>query len=165
MNSVMGMEQKKAWSALFPALEENQWKPLAAQIDVVQRELAATLGGNIYSGVEEFIPKLAEKYRLFIVSNCPKGLIESFFTYSGMGDFFSDYEEHGHTHLPKSDNIKLIVKRNELRKAVYIGDTHGDKHSAAAAGVDFKWVSYGFGQEVLDQGYDSFAQLAVELLG
>ena len=38
------------------------------------------------------------------------------------------------------------MKRNNLRHAVYVGDTAGDERSARAAGLPFIFAAYGFGQ-------------------
>ncbi len=39
----------------------------------------------------------------------------------------------------------MIIKRNGLSKALYVGDTQTDCDSAYAAGADFAYASYGFG--------------------
>ena len=63
-----------------------------------------------------------------------------------MRDIFDDFESAGATGLSKGENIKLVVERNNIDKAVYIGDTQGDLDSADFAGVPFIRAAYGFGQ-------------------
>ena len=51
----------------------------------------------------------------------------------------------GNGGLPKAENIRLIVTRNDLQNPVYVGDTIWDKESSDEAGVDFVFAAYGFG--------------------
>ena len=84
-------------------------------------------------------------YDLYIVSNCQRGYIESFFAYHGLGRYFKDTECYGNNELEKSENIKLIVERNNIDEAVYVGDIQGDYDSSKKAGVKFIHAAYGFG--------------------
>jgi phosphoglycolate phosphatase len=45
----------------------------------------------------------------------------------------------------KSYNIKLLVERNHLEKAVYVGDIMGDYNATMEAGLPFIHAAYGFG--------------------
>ena len=45
----------------------------------------------------------------------------------------------------KGENIRLIMERNQLERAVYIGDTQGDLDASHAAGIPFIYAAYGFG--------------------
>lgn len=49
------------------------------------------------------------------------------------------------TGLNKDENIKLIVKRNNLKNPVYVGDTQGDFLACKNANVPFIFAAYGFG--------------------
>ena len=46
----------------------------------------------------------------------------------------------------KADNIKEIVRRNNLKDAVYIGDTMGDYNATKETGLPFIHAAYGFGE-------------------
>ena len=98
-----------------------------------------------YPGVKATIKKLAQQYPLFIVSNCPSGYVRAFMRRNKLSPWITDYEEQGHTGLPKDKNIKLVMERSRLKSPVYIGDTKGDAESAKKAGTAFVWASYGFG--------------------
>lgn len=103
-------------------------------------------GGNLYPNMIKTIKKLSKKYRLFIVSNCIEGYIESFLRTSGLHNYFEDYECSGKTKLTKGENIKLVMKRNNIDKnAYYVGDTISDKKAADFANIPFIYASYGFG--------------------
>ena len=102
-------------------------------------------GGRLYPNTRETIMKLSKKYKLFIVSNCVKGYIESFFNTSGLKDYFDDYESYGNTLLSKGENIKLVIERNNLKNPIYVGDTSGDMEASYYAGIPFVYAAYGFG--------------------
>ncbi len=105
-------------------------------------------GGDIYPGVSEMLRALSQNARLYIVSNCQEGYIESFLTYSGLGELFSGFECEGHTGLRKAENLRLIIQRDGLSSPVYIGDTALDETSARQAGCAFIHAAYGFGTAV-----------------
>ena len=99
----------------------------------------------MYSNVTETIISLSKKYKLYIVSNCVEGYIESFFEATGLKSCFEDYESNGRTGLSKAENIRLVMERNGVKRAIYIGDTLKDKEAAEAANIPFIHASYGFG--------------------
>ena len=104
---------------------------------------------------------MSEKYRLYIVSNCQDGYIQCFFQANPrLEQYFTDYECHGSTGLPKADNIRLIVERHNLKSPVYVGDTLGDANASKGAGVPFVYARYGFGDvKEYDYAIDSFGEL------
>ena len=65
--------------------------------------------------------------------------------YHGTGVHIKDTECIGRTGLNKAGNIRLIIERNGLDRAVYLGDTERDMHSAHDAGIPFIHAAYGFG--------------------
>ena len=55
---------------------------------------------------------------------------------------------------------RLIMQRNNITRAVYVGDTAGDEQSARVAGIPFVYCAYGFVEAVApDYTIQSFAQL------
>ena len=46
---------------------------------------------------------------------------------------------------PKGENIRLIMERNQIKDAVYVGDTAGDAQACRLAGVPMIYAAYGFG--------------------
>ncbi|NMA68883.1 MAG: HAD family hydrolase, partial [Desulfitobacterium sp.] len=141
----------------FP--EESQKKIMTRGGEIV-REHLRNKGGVLYPQVEETLAKLAEKYKLFIVSNCEEGYIEAFYYAHKLEKYFLDFENPGRTGLTKGENIKLVVKRNNLQNPVYVGDTSGDAKAAHDAEVPFIYAHYGFGTvESYDAKVDSFAEL------
>ncbi len=103
-------------------------------------------GGILYPELEETLDALHKDYFLAVVSNCQVGYIEAFLEYHKLGKYFDDTENYGNTGFDKDVNIKLVVERNNLDKAVYVGDIMGDYNSTMKAGYPFIHAAYGFGE-------------------
>ncbi len=117
-------------------------------------------GAVLMEGVREGLAALKERYRLFIVSNCQGGYIESFLAGEKLSGIFEDFECPGRTGMLKAENIRLIMRRNGLKRPVYVGDTAGDLEASDAAGVPFVFAAYGFGSaREYDNRIESFREL------
>lgn len=99
----------------------------------------------LFPGVEETIRTLSASRKLFIVSNCQKGYIELFLKKTGLSNCILDFECFGNTGLSKGENIRLLMERQHLSQAFYVGDTQGDLDACRHAGIPFVFASYGFG--------------------
>ena len=128
-------------------------------------EMMPRLGGRLYPGVAEWFPRLAERYGIYMVSNCGPDGLRNFLSFTGLGPYVTDTLTNGETHLPKSGNIALVARRNNLKYPVYIGDTQGDCDEARRAGIPMIHVSYGFGEcGDADYSFSSFESVARFLL-
>ena len=107
----------------------------------------------------ETLQKLHEDYFTAIVSNCQKGYIEAFIQYYHLEPYIDDIESYGNTLLYKDENIRLVVNRNHLDKAVYVGDIDKDRQASVKAGVPFIFASYGMGEVENTPRIDSLSQL------
>lgn len=156
----MGLFLDDISKRLFPNQSGEMQKKL---IDMCCEEECIYLsehGGKLYPRVEETLAALAENHRLFIVSNCQDGYIQSFFEGHGLRKYFQDFESNGGTGLSKGENNKLIMKRNNIKSAIYVGDTATDKKSAIDAGIPFVFARYGFGNvDSYDYVVDRFEDL------
>ncbi|MBQ8563125.1 MAG: HAD family hydrolase, partial [Firmicutes bacterium] len=103
-------------------------------------------GGRLYDGVKDMLENLKQEYFLAIVSNSQDGYVQAFLDYTGLWIYFGDMEMAGRTGKCKGENIRLVMERNHLEQAVYVGDTDGDQKAAALAEVPFVYAEYGFGQ-------------------
>ena len=113
-----------------------------------------------YPGVKETLEALAQKYRLFIVSNSQKGYPELCMEKLGISSLFQGHLCYGDTGTEKGLTIRTLMKKYQITDAVYIGDTLADQQAADLAGIGFVWCSYGFGKpEHFDAKIDSFPQL------
>lgn len=102
-------------------------------------------GSLLYPNVKETLITLSKDHEVYVVSNCQSGYIELFLEKNGLTSYVTDIECYGNTGMPKGENLKLIMARNELTEAIYVGDTKGDYEATRVAGIPFIFVGYGFG--------------------
>ena len=98
-----------------------------------------------YPEVKETMEKLAKKVPLFIVSNCQKGYIELVLKWADLGHVVQDYLCFGDTGTSKGQTILTLMKRNNLKKSIYVGDVQGDADACKEAGIPIIYCKYGFG--------------------
>ena len=98
-----------------------------------------------YPEVKETMEKLAKKVPLFIVSNCQKGYIELVLKWADLGPVVQDYLCFGDTGTSKGQTILTLMKRNNLKKSIYVGDVQGDADACKEAGIPIIYCKYGFG--------------------
>lgn len=141
----MGLQAEEISRKLFPDLQEDTQKRLMDELSEAELSYLGDNGGMLYPNLEETLRQVAQKHKLFIVSNCQDGYIQCFFKAHKLDQYFADFECSGATGLPKGENIKLIIQRNNLKSSIYVGDTNRDADSAKAAQIPFVYASYGFG--------------------
>ena len=142
---IMGKTMDVIAAKFFPDMPEKERMELLDKCGEYENEYLSGHGAVLYPGVEETFAKLKEKYELYIVSNCQSGYIEAFLSYYKLGKYISDIECYGNNEKQKEDNIALVVSRNALTDAVYVGDIQSDYESSKKAGVAFIHAAYGFG--------------------
>ncbi|MCA0983248.1 HAD family hydrolase [Halobacillus yeomjeoni] len=156
LEGIMGLQMDEVGRILFPEADEDHQRRLIQECGDMEKDFLRDKGGLLFHNAERVVNQLSKKYKLFIVSNCQDGYIESFYAYHKLGNYFSDFENPGRTGLSKGENIQLIIDRNNLSHPVYVGDTEGDYKASRYAGVPFVYAAYGFGQvpqydEVIDR--------------
>ena len=152
IRNVMGKTMEEIARTILPVYDEAG-KELFAECETYEVDYVSEHGGTLFEGVEETLQELMDEgYRLAIVSNCQTGYIGAFLKSMKMDKYFCDTEEWGNTLLPKDENIRLVMDRNNCEKAIYIGDTQKDMDSARGAGIPFIHAAYGFGQTVEPDG-------------
>ncbi|MBQ9898834.1 MAG: HAD family hydrolase [Ruminococcus sp.] len=142
---VMGLTMDRLADIIFGDLPRDERMELLDKCCEHENEFLRSHGGVLYPELEETFARLRKKYHLYIVSNCQKGYIEAFLDYYGFWRYFDDIECYGNNLLEKGDNIALIVQRNALDRAWYVGDIQGDYDATMKAGLDFIHAAYGFG--------------------
>jgi phosphoglycolate phosphatase len=142
----MGLQMEEISLKLFPYLSENVREQVIRECCEVEQGYLEKHGGSLFPQVEAVLKKLSNSYKLYIVSNCQDGYIESFYTYHQLEKYFQDFENPGRTGLSKGENIKLIIERNNLTSPIYVGDTEGDLKAARYARIPFIYAQYGFGE-------------------
>jgi len=146
VRSITGMAYDVIFEVLLPDMDidkRNYFKAICAKSEI---DVLNEIGGDLYPELEETVKYLSGKYKLYIVSNCQSGYIETFLSHCPVAGHFLGHQCYGTKGQPKAENIKDIVKDHGLKAPVYIGDTMGDRDSAAQAGVPFIFASYGFGK-------------------
>ena len=143
--SLMGKTMEEIGYILFPNISEEKRNQIINDFSEEEVNYLNEHGAVLYEGVEETLEKLSKKYDLYIVSNCQKGYVEAFLHAHHLEKYFKDIEMSGRTGKDKGYNILLLMERNHLQEAVYIGDTQGDQDASRFAGIPFIFASYGFG--------------------
>ena len=162
LQKCFGLTMYDIAAKLFPNEEVKKRNELMDELCLYENEYLEKNGGILYPELEEVLSELKKKYSLFIVSNCQSGYIESFLKAHHLEKYFKDIECWGNTRVSKGESNKLLIKRNNLKKSVYVGDTDGDAQSAIDAGIDFIFASYGFGEvkkERYKQKIEKFSDL------
>lgn len=141
----MGKTMTELAKLYFPMLSDNEQTEVLGQCMAHENEYISVHGGRLFDNEETVLKKLCENYRLFIVSNCQKGYIEAFLTFTGFDKLFEDFMCWGDTKKSKSFTIRALMEKNSCKDAVYVGDTQGDCTAAYEAGIPFIHAAYGFG--------------------
>ena len=159
MQSGMGMNRVDLRNHLFPTAPEEMRETFIAACFDAEVEYLRAHRGDPFPGMEKTLAALSETCFVGIVSNCQAGYIDAFLDSIGVGKYISDYECFA-TGLPKGENIKLVMERNGIDRAIYVGDTQGDLNAADMAGVPFVYAAYGFGSVDREtEKIDSLAEL------
>lgn len=160
LEGVMGLPMNEIAKKLFPALNSDKQLEVLEKCCEVENNYLAEHGGILYPELEETLEYLCRSYKLFIVSNGQSGYIQSFLKAHDLKKYFSDFQNWGDNKVSKGENNKLIIARNNLENAIYVGDTKGDALSAQTAGIPFVFARYGFGDvDKYDYVIDSFSEL------
>ncbi|HEY4440635.1 MAG TPA: HAD family hydrolase [Candidatus Elarobacter sp.] len=145
VRSVSGRPHDECIRTVFDGLDDGKLRTLIDETSIEDNDIVAQRGGTLYPFVEPVVRRLAQRYPLFIVSNCQRGYIERFLEWSGFAPLFRDHECWGNTNRPKGDNLRDLIARNGLRRPVFVGDLEGDRDAARENGIPFIHAGYGFG--------------------
>lgn len=118
---------------------------------------------KIYPNVNKVLKKLSETYDLYVISNTANtkyaNAINNYVDVS-----FKECLACGSIGLNKGSGIKYIMKKNNIKKSIYIGDTNLDKISASVAKIPFIYCKYGFGNiKKCEYEINSFDELINEI--
>ena len=145
VRSYMGKTVEEIAAAALPTVPEEQRVAIFNQCCIEELPWLTEHPGNIYPQVPQVLRYLAQNHPLYIVSNCQDGYIQTFLQVSGLGDCFVDFTCSGMTGLGKGSNIRLLMEKHQITRAVYVGDTQGDYNACQKAQVPFIHASYGMG--------------------
>lgn len=141
-----GKPMDKIADDLFPDASKEEKEMLLKKCCQYEHQyLRENTDNLLFPDVIETLEKLSKKYQLYIVSNCQSGYIELFMEKVGIKNYIKDHECFGDTRKSKGENIKLVIERNNLNDAIYVGDTQGDYEATVFANIPFIFAKYGFG--------------------
>ena len=146
VRSITGMAYNVIFEKLFPYLEPEVREEFKARCAKYELEVLNEKGGELYPDLKPTLEYLKSRYRLFVVSNCQCGYIETFLRLNNLDSTFEGHQCYGTKGQPKFQNILDVVQDSDLKNPVYVGDTQGDYDSATKAGVPIIFATYGFGQ-------------------
>ncbi|MBO4819699.1 MAG: HAD family hydrolase [Firmicutes bacterium] len=146
IRGLMGKTMYEIGEAVMPGVETERQEEIFNGCIDAEDEALIQQGGSLYPGLEDTLKLLQKNYHLYIVSNGQENYAHNFIEFYHFEKYFEDEETFGRTLKSKAENIKLLVERNGLDEAVYVGDTRQDETSAEEAGVKFIYASYGFGE-------------------
>lgn len=145
METFFGKRLEEIASMMLPQVEDAKRMDVLRECCREEQIYLREHGGALYPHLVETLSELKKKYFLAIVSNCQDGYVDAFFHHHKLREYFDDYEMSGRTGMTKGENIKLIIDRNSIVEALYVGDTTGDQRGALDADIPFIYAEYGFG--------------------
>ena len=146
---------------LLPGYSHEAQDAIYQTVNETRARLINDISGVLHDGVKDGMHRLAALYRLFIVSNCPKGLISLFMKQANIESYITDFMEYGENKMPKHHNIQLLIEKYDLESPVYVGDTADDEHESELAEVPFVFFSFGFGHsEKYALKFDDFSSFS-----
>lgn len=146
LGSYMGKTVEQIAEAMLPMLNTDEAVKIMLEGCSEERNELRKSGAELYENVLDVLYKLSENYSLFIVSNSEDGYVQTFIEYYKLQDIITDFEMAGRTGKSKGENISLVMNRNDIEKAFYVGDTEMDMEAARFADIPFVFASYGFGK-------------------
>ena len=161
LKSLYGLPTNIIAKELFPTATEEVLLAIMQESNKKECQYLEKDGGILFPRLLETLNELKKKnYRLFIVSNCEDGYIQSFIKGNQLEGYFEDFECPGRTGLSKADNIRMIIDRNHIKNPIYVGDTVLDAASSKEVGIPFVYARYGFGNvEKFDEVINSLSEL------
>lgn len=146
LKCLFGKPMKEIFETVFPGIPEEEQIRLAKYCEEYENRMLKDVPGTPYPGVADTIRELSKRADLYIVSNCQSGYIELCMEGLGIGEYIKDYTCYGDNKVSKGENIRLLMQRNGLENAVYVGDTQGDANACKEAGIPMIFATYGFGE-------------------
>ena len=146
--TLFGKPMDQIFAELLPELSQEQQHFVSEKCVILEEaELEkADPKPLLYPGIEEMFQKLSDRLPLFIVSNCQCGYIEQFLRKNQFEAYITGHLCFGQTGTSKGQTILRLMRENNLKAPVYVGDTQGDAIACKEAGIPFILAEYGFGE-------------------
>lgn len=140
----MGESYENVKNGYMPEYDDETKEKIMQEIVLeIRNELKK---GNVivYDGVEEVVKELSNDYKLGIITNNDTTYVEYFFSKTNLKSYFNDYLGCAGLFNSKSEAIKYMKEKNNIKNVIYVGDTDIDKREAEDAGATFIHARYGF---------------------
>ena len=144
----MGHTDDEVMAMYMPKLDKDNQRKLFKEMDQTNIKNLRKNGSKLYPNLIETLNELKQNYKLFIISNCGEGYIESFLDHYDLNDYFVDIIAASKENISKTEGMKRLIKQYGLKKPIYVGDTLGDFNYAKAANVLFVHAKYGYAKDV-----------------
>jgi phosphoglycolate phosphatase len=145
LKPLFGKPVNEITDIIFPEISETERRRIEQILYEYENEFLIDHPGKLFDGISKTVKTLAQRYPLFIVSNCQCGYIEVFLKTMHLEPYFKGHLCFGDTGWSKGRNIRYVADQNGLKNPVYIGDMQGDGDAAKEAGVPIVYARYGFG--------------------
>lgn len=156
----LGLNKVNLMNKLYPDMNFETQMLFFDEAAELCNDILAEKGGILFDNLEETLDELSKHFKLYIVSNCQDGYIESFYKAHKLDKYFCDFEHPDERCISKGENIKTVLKRNGFKNSIFVGDTQGDANAAKFAGIPFIYVTFGFGSvESPDYTIDSYPEI------
>ena len=160
LGAMFGKTMDTIFFHFYPNSTKEEYEKITGVIYKRQKEYLIRYAPDLYEDVEKTLEKLSHRYKLFIVTNAQRGYIDTVFAVHDVRKYFTDWMCFGDTNASKDVTIRKIIERNNLKNAVYVGDTQGDADSCDKAGIPIVYAAYGLGKvEKPWRSIDKFSEL------
>ena len=160
MAGALGLNKIDLMNKLYPELDSETQMKFFEDGVVTCDKILSEKGGMLFDGLEETLSELKKHFKLYIVSNCQDGYIETFLRFHKLEGYFCDSEHPDARCLPKGENLKTLLERNGFKNSIFVGDTQGDADAAKFADLPFIFASFGFGNvETPDYTINTFPEI------
>lgn len=145
VRACMGKTVAQIAQMMLPDVSQEEGEAIVRECCIYELAPLLQFGGTLYPHLEETLMKLHADCFLGIVSNCEDGYVQTFLEHHELDYLFDDFEIAGRTKKSKGENIRLLMERNGIDRAIYVGDTQSDFDAAQLAKIPFVHAAYGFG--------------------
>ena len=148
IKSTMGCNMEESAKNYMPYLQPEERLKIMQEMCEYNSQKLSQVGGTLYPELENVLSELKKKYKIAIVSNCGANYIESFLESSKLEKYFDDFMAASKEGITKGQAIRRVMERNDIYKAIYVGDTLKDFEASKEAEIEFVHAKYGFGKNV-----------------
>ena len=126
----------------------------------IRKEIEKGKGITIYPYVYDTLKKLSQKYKLAIVTNNNDAYAKVLVEMLNAEELFTDYLGCTGRFNSKDEAFLYLIKKHNVKNAIYVGDTSIDSMASKKAGIPFIYARYGFGKNVENEYFiDSLREL------